>query len=274
MMGQDLSAPVSVVIRWYRCSLTIGRALASVVQQSLKPAEVILIDDASGDETWNVLRTMESTYPGWVRAIQLKSNRGAASARNAGWAAARQPFIAFLDADDAWHPEKIAIQYEYMKRHPQVVLSGHQHRVLTQMDARLEWMLGQGAEKSIHKWQLLLENQFVTPSVMLRADIPQRFAEGRRYMEDRLLWLEIVCGGAAVVLLNVDLAATYKLPYGSAGLSSNLWQMARSDIDNYRVLRRSGALSWLTSLFLMVFSILKFVRRMGLVLVWRTSGRG
>ena len=107
MSLQESLAPVSVVIPCYRCSLTIRRALASIAQQSLKPAEVILVDDASGDGTLAVLKELASSYPNWMRLIALETNRGAASARNEGWAAASQPFIAFLDADDTWHREKI-----------------------------------------------------------------------------------------------------------------------------------------------------------------------
>ncbi len=273
MTAQESLAPVSVVMPCYRCSLTIGRAFASIVQQTVKPAEVILVDDASGDDTWVVLTKLATDYPGWVRLIQLETNRGAASARNAGWAAARQPLIAFLDADDAWHPEKIEIQYSYMKCHPDVALCGHQHKVLTRTDVKLDWSLKQGSEKSIRKWQLLLKNRFITPSVMLRSNIQHRFFEGRRHMEDRLLWLEILFDGAKIVQLEVELAATYKMPYGMAGLSSNLWLMARSDIDNYRVLHAKGRLSLLSVYALMVFSVLKFMRRLALVRFWRTTGK-
>ena len=134
MMRQDQLTPVSVVIPCYRCGLTVRRALASIVQQSSRPQEVILVDDASGDDTWSTLTAFEAAHPGWVRLVQLPHNRGAASARNAGWAVATQPCIAFLDADDAWHPEKIEIQYDYMKRNPEVLLCGHRHRVLTRVD--------------------------------------------------------------------------------------------------------------------------------------------
>jgi hypothetical protein len=68
------------------------------------------------------------------------------------------------------------------------------------------------------------------------------------------------------------LAATYKKPFGTAGLSSNMWQMTLADVDNYRVLHAAGRLSlWGTS-FLMMFSILKFVRRLCILMFWR--GRG
>ncbi len=274
MRARQQLAPVSVVIPCFRCGSTIRRALASVLQQSSKPAEVILVDDASGDDTWALLSELERAYPGWVRLLQMESNQGAASARNAGWAAASQPYIAFLDADDAWHPRKIEIQCDYMMQHPDVVLCGHRHRVLTRAEATPDWTLEPGPENMIRKWQLLLENRFVTPSVMLKAGIGQRFAEGRRHMEDRLLWLEIICDGAAVVCLELELAATYKMPYGMAGLSSNLWQMARFDIDNYRVLHGTGRLSLLSAAALMVFSLLKFARRLAQVMIWRVAGKG
>ena len=171
------AAPVSVVIPCFRCATTIGRAVASITQQTQKPAEVILIEDASGDNTMAVLRKIEQAYPGWVKVLQSEENRGAASARNAGWAAASQPYVAFLDADDAWHPQKIEIQYAYMSAHPEVMLCGHGHRVIKQTDALPDWEIGEQKEKCIHKWELLLSNRFVTPSVMVRRDVEHRFVE-------------------------------------------------------------------------------------------------
>lgn len=241
----------------------------SVAEQTVLPAEVILVDDASDEGTLRVLRELADAYPVWVKLLGFEENRGAASARNAGWELATQPYIAFLDADDAWHPKKIEIQYAYMKTHPDVVLCGHRHRVLMGMDARADWVLGKWAARSIKKWHLLLANQFITPSVMLGRDIPQRFSQGQRFMEDRLLWLEIVCDGAPVAMLEVELAATYKMPYGAAGLSSNLWQMTRSDLDNYRLLHASGRISLVSMYALMIFSWLKSLRRIGFVTIWR-----
>lgn len=272
MIQQGQLAPVSVVIPCFNCGLTIKRAVVSVALQSQLPAEVILVDDASDQDTLRVLRELADAYPGWVSVLRLEENRGAASARNAGWALATQPHLAFLDADDAWHPKKIEIQYAYMRDHPDTVLSGHRHRVLAGRDARPDWSLGKWSLKSVKKWSFLLANQFITPSAMLRSDIPHRFSEGRRYMEDRLLWLEIVCDGGQVAMLEVDLAAIYKMPYGAAGLSANLWQMTRADVDNYRLLHATGRLSLLSTYALMIFSLLKSLRRLGLLLTWRIRG--
>lgn len=271
MIPADL-APVSVVMPCFNCGLTLQRAVTSILRQSTRPAEVILVDDGSSDNTWAVLTDLESTYPGWFKLIRLVKNQGAASARNAAWAVATQPYIAFLDADDAWHPEKIGIQLAYMKAHPDVVLCGHGHRTLSDVDTLPDWVLVHGLTEQVHKGSLLMGNRFVTPSVMLRRDIRQRFAEGKRHMEDRLLWLELVLDGSKAVRLEVDLVATYKKPYGATGLSSNIWQMTLADVYNYHVLHAAGRLSLWVTWLLMVFSILKFMRRLCFLTLWR--GRG
>jgi len=271
-MTHAVLAPVSVVIPCFNCGLTLQRAVTSVLRQSMKAAEVILIDDASSDNTWAVMTELDRTYPGCFKLMRLVKNQGAASARNAAWAVATQLYIAFLDADDAWHPEKIGIQLAYMQNHPDVVLCGHGHRTLSNLETQPDWETVGGLAEQIYQCSLLLENRFVTPSVMLRRDIPQRFSEGKRHMEDRLLWLELVLDGAKAVCLGVDLVATYKKPYGATGLSSNMWQMALADVDNYRVLHAAGRLSLWATWLLMMFSILKFMRRLFFFMLWR--GRG
>lgn len=264
---QDIEmVTVTVVIPCFRCARTIVRAIDSVAKQTQKPAEVILVDDASGDDTLDVLREIEQTYCGWIKVIALQENMGAASARNAGWNAATQPYIAFLDSDDAWHPKKIEIQYAYMNAHPEVVLCGHGYRRLTQEDALPDWNITHYSAQLIRKWLLMLSNKFVTPSVMLRRDIGQRFFERQRYMEDHMLWLQIVCDGGVVAKLSTDLAAIYKRPFGIMGLSAQFWSMERSDLGNYRRLYRADCINGFQLAVLAVYSVLKYVRR--LIIYW------
>lgn len=258
-------APVSVIIPCFRCTATLERAVLSVAAQSYVPAEVILIDDCSADDTPALMQKIASEYaPGWIRIVQMDQNMGAGSARNAGWALATQPYIAFLDSDDAWHPEKIRLQLDYMLAHPDVVLCGHAHKILP-IPAMPGWSLriaGRGVKaKRITKWGLLLSNRFVTPSAMLKRDIPQRFEERQRYMEDHMLWLNIVCAGGVVDRLALPLAAIYKRPYGQAGLSSQWWLMERGDLGNYRRLLLQSYITQLQFLGFAVYSVAKFLRR-------------
>ena len=266
--------PVTVLIPCFNCAASIRRALASVLSQTVCPSEFILIDDASSDATGAILQEFADAHPGWVSLLRFQQNQGVASARNAGWRVARHHHIAFLDADDVWHPRKIEVQYAYMQAHPEVVLCSHGHRVIGHPDTRADWSLASFAGRRIGRWSLLWANRFITPSVMLRRDIEQRFVEGQRYMEDRLLWLEIVCDGGRVDMLEADLAATYKMPYGASGLSSNLWGMTLSDMANYRHLRSSHQLSWLVCQLLVALALLKYFRRLVKVAYWQVRAGG
>ena len=256
------TAPVSVIIPCFRCTQTLERAIASVAAQSVLPSEVILVDDASGDNTRPLLVDIQNRYrPGWIKLILLDHNVGAGSSRNAGWALATQPLIAFLDADDAWHPNKIEIQYDFMSANPDVLMSGHEFRLLMQ-DILLHWELDRGIPQTVRKWRMVLKNQFVTPSVMVRRDIQHRFIERQRYMEDHMLWMRIVCTGARVVKLPWALAAIYKNPFGVTGLSSQIWLMERSDLGNYQRLYKDQYINSAQFLILILYSVLKYVRRL------------
>lgn len=259
-------APVSAVIPCFRCSATIGRAVTSIAKQTLRPAEVILVDDASGDGTADVLNAIRDEYQDWVHVVELPSNRGAGGARNAGWAAATQPYIAFLDADDAWHPQKIEIQYAYMNAHPEVELCGHGHRIVQRKDELPGWRVSQCEVRPIHKWYLLLSNRFTTPSAMVRRDVGPRFVEGQRYMEDHMLWLLLICSGGRVVKLSAELAAIYKRPFGVTGLSAQVWLMGRGDLGNYLRLWRTGCINGVQLFMLGIYSALKHLRR--LLIYW------
>lgn len=258
------SAAVTAIIPCFRCTATLERAVASIAAQSMVPAELVLVDDCSGDDTRLLMQALAAKYaPGWIRTVLLDCNVGAGSARNAGWAVATQPYIAFLDSDDAWHPEKIRLQMRHMQAHPDVVLCGHSHKILATA-AMPDWPLPDAARSAGHvsKSDLLLSNRFVTPSVMLKREIPQRFQESQRYMEDHMLWLDIVCSGARVDRLALPLAAIYKSAYGQAGLSAQWWLMERGDLGNYRRLAQKRNISWIQFLGLAAFSGAKFLRRL------------
>ncbi len=262
-MWANTSAAVSVVIPCYRCGGTVGRALASIAAQTVRPREVVVVDDGSDDETPEVLQSLQSAYPkDWLRVIRLRENCGPGAARNVGWDACTQPYVAFLDADDAWHPQKIEIQTEIMARDPSLVLSGHGwlwvHGPVA-VEAPLRSPL-QTTRLTPHR--LLVSNILATPTVMVRRDIPLRFDARKRYSEDYLLWLEILFSGYSGVFIHANLAYLYKAPYGAGGLSGQLWQMELGELDTYYQLWGKKRIS--TGVFLTVafFSLLKFGRRM------------
>ena len=118
---------VSVIIPAYNSASTIIRALQSVATQTLAPQEIIVVDDASTDTTRDLVANFASSSSIPVRVLTQTTNSGPGAARNAGWDAATGDYIAFLDADDQWHPRKIELQYPVMQSQPAATMSCHGH---------------------------------------------------------------------------------------------------------------------------------------------------
>jgi glycosyltransferase involved in cell wall biosynthesis len=232
--------------------------------------EVILVDDASGDDTLTLLRTLEQQYPDWVKIIALNENKGAAFARNAGWDLASQPYVAFLDADDSWHPAKLSIQYQYMLKNPAISLCGHQTIWLNTV-APVPSLAGIALTTKISPISLLYKNAFSTPSVMLKRDIPFRFQSGKRYAEDLLLWQEIAFAGLSVVRIENPLAYVYKPFYGLTGLSANLWEMEREELNNFEELFKLKRIGIIHYAIAKCYSVAKFIRRLILIKIYTSK---
>ncbi len=263
-MTSSSTVPISAVISCYRCADTVSRAVESVVRQTSLPRELILVDDASPDdgETLAALRGLAARFNDKVpvSVLSLGTNQGAAGARNAGWDAASQPYIALLDADDAWHPRKLELQHAWMSRHPEIVLTGHRIVEAGREPALADTL--EGLARPIGPALLLISNRFQTSSAMLRRSLPERFAAGKRYCEDYLLWLEIILRGRPACLLDAVLAFRYKPAYGAGGLSGRLWSMQRGELDALARVRRARLLGLPTFVAAAAWSCVKFIRRL------------
>jgi len=255
---------ITVIIPAYNAQHTISRALESVFAQKLQPVEVIVVDDGSSDNTASIVENFSHPLKhGFIKMVRLDSNYGPSYARNIGWDMASGEFLAFLDADDSWHPRKLEIQAMYMLKHNELTLTGHRCVRLSE-DDNPPIIPEHWHATPISGWQLMTSYQFFTPSIMLRATIPYRFNPCKRNSEDRLLWLQIVLNGYKAARLELPLAYLYKAPYGEAGLSSRLWEMEKGELDAYAQLRKMGLLNRLEESALKVFSLLKYLRRVWL----------
>ncbi len=101
---------VSVVIPAYNRADLLPRAIASVLDQTFTDYEIIVVDDASSDDTGAVARNSD----GPVRVVRNDVNRGLGGARNSGIVVASGTYVAFLDSDDEWLPGKLARQIELL----------------------------------------------------------------------------------------------------------------------------------------------------------------
>ncbi|MFZ7094176.1 glycosyltransferase family 2 protein [Primorskyibacter sp. 2E233] len=102
--------PVSVIIPTFNRRKTVGAAIDSVLNQTVSPAEILVVDDGSQDGTKAFL---DRRYGARITCIR-QDNQGVAAARNTGISQAGQPFVAFLDSDDIWTPNKLEQQYPAM----------------------------------------------------------------------------------------------------------------------------------------------------------------
>lgn len=255
------AAPVSVVVPCYRCADTIAAAVASIAAQSLPPAEVLLVEDCSGDRTLEALREVAAAHAeGWIKVIALPTNGGPSRARNAGWQVASQEYIAFLDADDTWFPAKLELQIAALRADPAIALIAH--RMVVRERGLAPPALRRPVRASIiGRRRLLLNNPFPTASVVLRRDLPFRFDENYRRVEDFLLWAQIAFSGYRCAKLNQTLAAWHKPNYGAGGLSEDLAAMHRAGREVRQELLRQGLVSLPEHYFARAIGMLRKARR-------------
>jgi glycosyltransferase involved in cell wall biosynthesis len=150
---------VSVVIPAYNCEAWVAEAIDSALAQDHAAVEIIVVNDGSRDGTLGVLQG----YGDRIRVID-QSNAGPPAARNAGLAAARGEFVAFLDADDVWWPQKLSDQVAFLEAHPEVgtIVSS--------------WQV----------WEPGADGRFVRPAappLRAAAEVPQALWCGWRYNE-------------------------------------------------------------------------------------------
>ena len=117
---------VSIVVPVYNAGKYIENTIRMVEDQTFENWELVLVDDCSSDNSRAVIREYLAARPeaageakapkGAIRLIEKEKNQGAAMARNTGVDAARGRYIAFLDADDVWLPQKLEKELEFMKR--------------------------------------------------------------------------------------------------------------------------------------------------------------
>ena len=251
---------VSVVIPTYNARSTIERALQSVANQSLNATEVIVIDDASTDDTINIVSEFSATSKIAIRILRSDQNAGPGSARNRGWDSSTGEFIAFLDADDVWHPQKLEIQVREMQKNGSFVMSCHE-RIVSTSHIFPSFDETKVSTRELSLNDFIIKNRCSTPTVMVRKSINERYQNEKRHAEDYLLWMEISAKHGNVLFIQLPLTSCTNPIYGGAGLSGGFTAMQKGELDAFRTLRQRGQLSLGKFLMATVWSSLKFVIR-------------
>jgi teichuronic acid biosynthesis glycosyltransferase TuaG len=273
---ENRKVPVSVIIPCYNCRETIHSTVESIIKQTKLPEEIILINDASPDngKTSAVLQILKDRLAGIINihVINFAENKGPACARNAGWDLASQPYVAFLDADDIWHPQKLEIVYDIIERNPSIDLIGHDfYLVEDRQDAAKVYSI-EDKRKIIKKsfFPILLLNPFVTPSFFLKKNIRQRMNPHLRFCEDHEFLLR-VAHSYNVYHLKLKLVQLGRKPFSQGGLTAKRLLMRKGEITMYLEALRYRRILFFSLPLLILFSMVKHVVLLGLLYLQRKT---
>jgi glycosyltransferase involved in cell wall biosynthesis len=217
----------SLIIPAFNHARFLGAAIDSALAQTLGAVDVIVVDDGSTDDTPAVL----ARYAGRVRVLR-QPNRGLSSARNAGLAAARGTFVAFLDADDVMAPTKLAAQLEVLERSPAIgwtYCDVLMETVATGATARASERFGYAA-RALDGWLFpeLIHGNFIpaiAPLVRRTAlEAAGGFDERLTALEDWDMWLRLSL--IAEARYTPAVLVTYRIRPG--GMSEDRARMDRS----------------------------------------------
>ncbi len=201
-MTEAADATISVIISTFQRPDACERALRSALEQSAPALEILICDDGSSDDTPSRLREWEQEHP-QVRYLRLERNTGTpAAARNLGIAHAQADWVAFLDDDDEWLPEKLARQRAAIAQQAAVdVLATNALR-----SDGSAYFQDAPAQMSPTRAELLAANPVITSSALVRRSLAN-FPEARwmRGIEDYAAWLSLADGGSRFLVLGEPL---------------------------------------------------------------------
>jgi glycosyltransferase involved in cell wall biosynthesis len=228
---------VSAILTTYNRRNLLKRALLSVFKQTHSPRQVIVVDDGSEDETGKMV---QQEFPDVEYIYQ--DNTGISAARNYGIQASRYPWIAFLDSDDEWHPEKLAEQVRALSQAPEYCLC-HTDELWIRHGRRVN-----PKNKHFKSGGFIFEKCLplcvISPSaVMIHRELFDKyglFDEKMPACEDYDMWLRM-CAHQPILYIDKKLVIKYG---GHADqLSRKHWGMDRFRIYSLEKILNSGSLN-------------------------------
>jgi glycosyltransferase involved in cell wall biosynthesis len=212
-----MSPKVTVVIAAYNTGEFVAEAVESVLAQTLRDIELIVVDDGSTDDTQAVL----GSFTDHRLKIIRQANAGVSAARNAGLAVARAPYIFFLDADDVLKHDALAKMADTLDRTPQrVACFAHHLRIAEDgwalsTPADLRWKFFPAADTLRH---LIAKNFIACGAICIRTDAARRvhgFSTVLKLGEDWEFWCRLAALGDFVAMPD-DVVLLYRQRFGGA----------------------------------------------------------
>ncbi|QCE41135.1 glycosyltransferase family 2 protein [Psychroserpens sp. NJDZ02] len=242
-----MKALVSIITPLYNSEAFIEGTINSILSQTYTNWELFLIDDFSTDSTVQIANTFANTYPNII-VLKNKTNCGAAVSRNKGINAAKGNFIAFLDADDLWKPNKLEVQIKFMlTNNCEVSYSSYE-----QIDEA-----GRPLNKLVKALPRLTYNKYLKTNYignltgMYNAKTLGKItAPNLRKRQDWLLWLSAIKKSSKPALGIQESLAYYRIR--SDSISSNKLALLKY---NYWVYKKGLGFSTLKSLYRMLIFV-------------------
>lgn len=186
---------LSVILPVYNAELYLEEAVMSVLQQSFEWFELLIIDDASTDNTPNILEILKKKDLR-IRVFRQEKNLGVAEALNLGLKMARAEYIARMDADDVCLQDRFSLQMEFIKLHPEVTVLGGQMEIMNELGEIYDQYHVPTTHNEI-VWNLVFGRSFAHPTVLFKK---QSVMDAGGYVssciEDLLLWHALFFSGA------------------------------------------------------------------------------
>jgi GT2 family glycosyltransferase len=183
---------VTVVVPHYNRPELVREALLSIHNQTVKPAEILLVDDNSSPENREKLGKLSSL----ATILDIRKNHGLSEARNFGAQNAKGEWLAFLDDDDCWLPDKQERQIGYLEAHPQVMALGGGATMVTPEGREEYW-----GDKYTHRLTVanaLCYTASMAPGLMIRRDVFLElggFDSRLHYLEDYEFGIRLLASG-------------------------------------------------------------------------------
>lgn len=209
IIKSEYETMVSVIIPVYNAARYLRETLDSALAQTYPHWEIILVDDCSQDNSPAIIAEYARQWPQIIFQL-LNKNQGAAAARNQALALARGRYIAFLDSDDLWYPEKLARQIAFMQE-KEIGFCCTAFEIVNEQGERLK---GKRTVRESIDYQYLLKNTMInTSSVILdRRQTGNLQMPLFRYWQDYATWLQLLRTGLNAYGLNEVLVRYRRRP--------------------------------------------------------------
>lgn len=252
---------ISVIIPVYNAEKSIEKSLISIKNQTWNgDFEILIVNDGSTDKSVEIIQNYQQQNPDQNITLIHQENGGVSTARNAAMKIAKGKFIAFLDSDDEWLPQKTERQLQFLE-HENLKIN-FLTSLWNEEKISFPYSVDENKLVEISLKKLLLKITGQTSTAMFRREILENtgfFDETQRYSEDANYWMRISEKNKMFLLPEkLVIAGNGKKSFGNSGLSANLVEMEKGIQKNIREMYQTNRINLPEYLFYFVISKLKY----------------